>query len=121
MKPEIPPQAVRVICGIPLQQQADRCGITRRNLDRLVKVPWEKWRVDTAVRWCEACGLSFWNLKFTPEIIRRVRWGETDEHVVSALRAIHEIRNPTAPPLTRRQLIEIGRKAMEEFGCGNQA
>ncbi len=119
MKPQIPPQAVRVICGQSLQAQADACGITRRNLDRLVQLPWKKWRVETAERWCEVCGLSFWDLQFTPAIMRRVNWGNPTEHIVRALRAIHDIRNPGKPAPPRKVLVEIGQKAMEEFGCGN--
>lgn len=110
---------MRVICGLTLQEQANRVGITRRNLDRLVAAPWSRWRVDIADRWCEVCGLSFWDLRFTPEIMRRVNWGSATDHVIRALRAIHELRNPNIPPPSRKELIQIGQKAMEEFGCGN--
>lgn len=71
------------------EEQADGVGITRRHFVRLIAETWDSWRIPQAVRWCDYCGVSFWDLansaQLTPRMLQLTTWDLSDPRVRRAL------------------------------------
>ena len=69
-----------------MSQQARMTGITERTLNRLVNLPWQRWKVGVAEKWCAVCGMDFWDLNRGGEIAMRADWTSKKRTVMKAIR-----------------------------------
>lgn len=127
MTPQIPPKALVLVCRLPKAAQAKATGVAHRQFNRLLQKPWSDWRVGQAERWCSACGLSFWRLKFNPELVARVDWaaGENSDSpeaarygslVLDALRDLFQLVYGVRA--TKPKLLKFGRDLAKGFVDG---
>ena len=83
----------------------------------MLRAAWDRWRVGQAETWCEICGVSFWNLSFTPELVRRVKWTSGDPAVIEALKELHTRSFPDTP-CTRASLLLDAKAIENQLGRG---
>ena len=94
MRPAFSPRTLFLFCRhagarISAAQQAKKLGVHPRHFRRMLGVAWERWRVGQAEKWCDICGVSFWALDFTPDLLRRVKWTSGEPAVIDALKEFH--------------------------------
>ena len=100
-------------------EQAVAAGISRRHFIRLIREKWEAWPVDKAVRWCEYCGLDYWNLstaQVDPRALRLTTWDLKDPRVREALELSCKARDVEASPERLAKLVQALTLASQNYG-----
>lgn len=100
-----------------LVQIGKAVGLHRRHLLRLLARPWSAWRVGQAEAFASCCGLNFWDLRFTPELVRRVRWFSDQDRVVLAL---VDLLRLSGMPASRKNALEYGKRIDRIFGVDHE-
>jgi hypothetical protein len=129
VKPQVPPQALILVCPLSKAEQARKIGVSIRNFYRMIAHQWSEWRIWQAEKWCSACGVSFWDLKLPLEMIQKIDWSSKDPAVVDGVAAIYEMNHPGLKA-TRKEIVRVGAginrafgiksKVEEEVECGSQ-
>lgn len=94
--------------------------MTRRHFVRMITRPWAEWRIPYAERWCEFCGVSFWDLanqaQITPRMLQLTTWDLKDDRVKRALTLTckHKGVEPTKEQLER--LVRVLDLASQHYG-----
>lgn len=112
-----------MVCGVPFVDQAVAAGYSERHFYRLITGPWEAWKIRNAQKWCKACGVSMWDIKLSPEMVKRVDWSSERDSVTRALSAFYF--HKTGRKATRSQLQAFGESTCKVFKierppCGTQ-
>lgn len=89
-----------------LAEQAKVVGVSVRTLYRLIRAPWDRWRVGTAVKWCGACGFDFWNLRIGGPEVKTVDWRRRTPKLDRAIRDILKMAGTPHDPAHIRKFAD---------------
>lgn len=105
--PQFPPKVLAVLCGQTMNEQSRHSGLARRQFMRLIKAPWEKWRVEKAQSWCAGCGVDFFDLRLD-SILPRVDLRSASARMREALSELYKIGAKSRPNAAQlRQFVDL--------------